>query len=216
MSFGVRVTDVRLRSSRAGSRSWILESGRTPAMSVSELQRGGFMINPLRPGEISSSAFEVESPPRLVQVMNPVDGRNVSIFQTPVYLDKGVRVMVRYSQAFLRGESARGTDLSRRRELLLKDRNNSTRLPPRRCGKKSGNFIFNLTGVRQISKIKLNPCLGGVNCLSGMSSRIFSDATVTKQEVVATAEAACCCTLCLALAESLLERELVLLKEVCK
>jgi hypothetical protein len=72
-------------------------------------------------------------------------------------------------------------------------------------GKKSGNFSINLTGVDDIGKIESNPCLGGVSCFSGMSSRIISDAPVIQQEVVGTARAAGCCEI-IVLAESLLEQ----------
>ena len=103
--------------------------------------------------------------------------------------------MLRCSQVFRRGESTRGTypvsffvtrrDVS---EGMCPSRRFFLNL--QRCGKKNGGFSLNLTGVSQIGKIKPNPCLGGVNCLSGMSSRIISHVPVTKQEVVVTAEAA--------------------------
>ncbi len=134
------------------------------------------------------------------------DGSMVFISQAPAQLDKGVRIMVRYSQLFPRGESTRGTCLSVRRVLPSSlDRVASMSLSQERDGKKSGNFSFNLTGVDDIGKIESNPCLGGVNCFSGMSSRIISDAPVIQQEVVGTAQAANRCEFIL-LAESLLEQ----------
>lgn len=160
---------------------------------------------PSRPGEASASpcSAKIFAAPRLAQtVMNQQDGRAIFFYcQTPAHLDKGVRLMLPCAQVFRRGESTGGTGVSSftRRRAFSEGLSPSLRFSPdlQRCGKKHGEFSFNLTGVSPIGKIRLNPCLGGVNCLSGMNSRIISHVPVTKQEVVVTAEAAASCCICM-------------------
>lgn len=161
---------------------------------------------PSRPGKASASpcSAKIFAPPRLARTLtNQRDGRVVFFYyQTPAYLDKGVRLMLRCAQVFRRGESTGGTGVSSfftRRRVFSEGLSPSLRFSPdlQRCGKKHGTFSLNLTGVSPIGKIRLNPCLGGVNRLSGMSSRIISHVPVTKQEVVVTAEAAASCCICI-------------------
>jgi len=161
---------------------------------------------PSRLGEASASPWSAKifAPPCLARTaMNQPDGRAIFFYcQTPAYLDKGVRLMLRCAQVFRRGESTGGTSASRfaRRRAFSEGLSLSLRFSPdlQRYRKRQGEFSLNLTGVSPIGKIRLNPCLGGVNRLSGMSSRIISHVPVTKQEVVVTAEAAtsgCVCIL---------------------
>jgi hypothetical protein len=146
----------------------------------------------------------------------------------PPLLDKGVLIMLRCAEIFVRrGEGSRRRLTSHTRPdqpegtLVSKSRRGTYPPPPKRtewcsgigakqglarrdrtCGRAirgvlsrdSQDPASDLTGGGDAGKIEPNPYLGGVygNCTSGMSARIFSDAT-TEREVVATADAACCC-----------------------
>jgi hypothetical protein len=172
------------------------------------------MMTPSRPGELGLSPCNPDTP-RFAFNLMMTDGSRLRIFQTPAQLDKGVRLMVRCSQLFSWGESTQGTSSSGRRVFLHNDQDRSLRFPRKRYGKKSGNFSFNLTGVDEISKINSNPCLGGVNRFSGMSSRVISNVSVNQ------AGGGCYCASSKPLRFYSFGREpigtiTVLLKEVCK